>query len=218
MAGRGPAPKDASVRARTNKKSTNATLTRTRLRSVDDLTDLTVAQLRTTIEELNADRPADQQIETRGRKAQLAERIIAAESPIPTMPAHPPRWDEDAAMALDTDWHEQTVAWWNDNWTSPMVSAWDPSDFHNVCVVALAYDDIWTSTSPRERKDAMAEFRQQCVRLGLDPISRARLQWTVETADEAVSKGDRRRQASQSTTSAPRPSGVDPRHHLTSVK
>lgn len=218
MAGRGPNPKDPSVRARRNTKSTKTALTRRELRSVEELTDLTVAQLRGMLEELNADRPADQQIDTRGKKAQLAERIIAAESPIPAMPTHPPMWDEETGVELPTDWHEQTVAWWHDVWTSPMVSAWDDSDVHNVFVVALLYDDIWTARTPRERKDALAEFRQQRTDLGLAPLARSRLQWTIETADDAKAKGDRRRQSTGQAPAAPRPTGTDPRHTLTSVK
>lgn len=216
MAGRGPAPKDASTRARRNTKSTKTELARRELRSVEELTDLTVAELRSTIEALNADRPADQQLDTRGRKAQLAERIIAAESDIPRMPKHPDQWDAVAETMMPVEWHEQTLAWWNDVWTSPMVSAWDDSDVHNVMVVALLYDDIWSATTPRERKDALAEYRQQRADLGLAPLARSRLQWTIETADAAKASGDRRRQAGQ--PAAPRPAGADPRHHLTSVQ
>jgi hypothetical protein len=215
MAGRGPAPKDASTRARRNTKSTKTELARRELRSVEDLTDLTVAELRATIDALNLERPVDQQIDTRGRKAELAARIIAAESPIPPMPEHPPIVLEDIGT-VDVEWHEQTIAWWNDVWTSPMVSAWDASDVHNVMVVALLYDDIWSASTPKERKEALAEFRQQRADLGLAPLARSRLQWTIETADAAKASGDRRRQASQ--PAAPRPAGADPRHHLTSVQ
>lgn len=220
MAGRGPDPKDPSTRQRRNAKSTKTALTRRTLRSVEELTDLTVAQLRDRIAELNADRPADQQIDTRGKKAVLAERIIAAESDVPAMPKHPDQWDPASEMVLPVQWHEQTVAWWNDVWTSPMVSAWDESDCHNVYAIALLYDDIWTATTARERKDALAEFRQQRAGLGLDPVARARLQWTIEGADEAKAKGDRRRQASgqAGAPAGPRSTGTDPRHGLTSVK
>ena len=214
----GPAPKDPSTRARRNTKSTKTELTRRELRSVDDLTDLTVAELRTMIAELNLDRPGDQQLEVKGRKAALAARVIAAESPVPTMPKHPTQWDDEAAMRMPVEWDQQTAAWWNDVWTSPMVSAWDDSDVHNVYVIALLYDDIWAAGTPRERKDALAEFRQQCARVGLDPVSRARLQWTIEGADEAKARGDRRRQSTGQPGSARRLAGTDPRHGLTSVK
>lgn len=216
MAGRGPAPKDPSTRARRNAKSTKTALVARALRSVEDLTDLTVAELRERIAELNLERPADQQVDDRGRKAQLAERIIAAESAVPAMPEHPSQWDDEAGMRMPVSWHEQTVSWWNDVWTSPMVSAWDDSDVHNVYIIALLYDDIWAAGTPRERKDALAEFRQQCARLGLDPVSRARLQWTIEGADEAKAKGDRRRQSSSQPGGAPAPraAGTDPRFSL----
>lgn len=218
MAGRGPAPKDPSTRARRNTKSTKTELARRELRSVSDLTDLSVAELRAIIAELNLDRPADQQVDDRGRKAALAARIIAAESDIPVMPKHPDRWDDEIGTRVPTDWHDQTVAWWNDVWTSPMVSAWDESDVHNVFVIALLYDDIWAAGTPRERKDALAEYRQQRADLGLSPLSRSRLQWTIASADEATARGDRRRQSTGQGTSAPKPTGTDPRHGLTSVK
>lgn len=221
MAGRGPAPKDPSTRQRRNAKSTKTSLERPSLRSVEDLADLTVAQLRGMIDDLNVERPADQQIDNRGKKAQLAERIIAAESPIPPMPDAPPlvEYDEDKVRHThDVDWHPQTVAWWNDVWTSPMVSAWDDSDVHNVTVVALLYNDIWTASTPKERKEALAEFRQQRADLGLAPLARSRLQWTIETADAAKASGDRRRQAANKGTPAPAPTGTDPRHTLTAVK
>lgn len=219
MAGRGPAPKDPSTRQRRNTKSTKTSLSRVELRSVEELTDLTVAQLRERIAELNQSRPADQQLEVKGTKAVLAARIIAAESPIPAMPRHPDRWDTEAEMLMPTEWHEQTLAWWNDVWTSPMVGAWDDSDVHNVYVIALLYDDIWAASTPRERKDALAEYRQQRADLGLSPLSRSRLQWTIEGADEAKARGDKRRQSTGQPGGQPRqPSGVDPRHGLTSVK
>lgn len=217
MAGKGPDPKDPSVRQRRNAKSTKTTLEKRPLRSVEELTDHTVAELRDRIAELNADRPADQQIDTRGRKAQLAERIIAAESDVPPMPQHPDQWDPQAECMMPVQWHVQTEAWWNDVWTSPMVSAWDESDRHNVYAIALLYNDIWSATTARERKDALAEFRQQRAGLGLDPVARARLQWTIETADAAKASGDRRRQSSGQRT-AQKPTGTDPRDVLTLLK
>ncbi len=206
--------KDPSTRARRNKASTKATLTRRALRSVEDFADLTVLELRERIAEINSERPADQQLTTKGRKAQLIERIIAGESSIPPMPEHPPVWIND--LAIPVEWHAQTVSWWNDVWTSPMESAWDESDVHNVIIMALLYDDLWTATAPRERKDAAAELRQQRADLGLAPLPRRRLEWTIEGAEDAKAKGARRRGQSEAPTTS-RPTGTDPRHGLTSV-
>lgn len=212
----GPEPKDPSVRQRRNQKSTKATLPRRTLRSVDEFADLTVPELRARIAELNETRPIDQRIDGKGRKAQLIERIIAGESNVPPMPEHPGNVDADGQRQGKGVWHPQTIAWWNDVWTSPMESAWDESDVHNVVIMALLYDDLWTAGSARERKDAAAELRQQRADLGLAPLPRRRLEWTIASADEATSKNDKRRGKVEGTT-APKATGTDPRHGLTSV-
>lgn len=211
----GPAPKDPSTRQRRNQKSTKATLPRRTLRSVEEFTDLTVPDLRERIVELNQTRPLDQQIVAKGRKAQLIERIIAGESTVPPMPDHPGYIDGDGHR-IPVDWHAQTRSWWNDVWTSPMESAWDESDVHNVIIMALLYDDLWTAGSPRERKEAAAELRQQRADLGLAPLPRRRLEWTIEGAEDAKAKGARRRGQSEAPSTS-RPTGTDPRHGLTSV-
>lgn len=219
--------KDVSARARRNKAPSRATLTRPALRSVEDFSDLTVAQLRARIDQVNQTRPADHQLQKRGTKAELIERLVAAESPVPPLPAHPPRVTEDGG-AIPVDWHSQTVAWWNDVWTSPMAAEWDDSDVHNVVVVALLYDDIWTASTAKGRKDALAEYRLQRADLGLSPYSRRRLEWTIETAAEAKDRGTRRRSGQGGAAGAAsgsgqgggqRPGGrVDPRAVLTAVK
>lgn len=221
--------KDVSARARRNQAPTKATLQRPTLRSVEDFTDLTVAQLRARITEVNTGRPADQQIQKRGSKAELVERLVAAESPVPPLPAHPPRYTDEGGK-IPIEWDAQTVAWWNDVWTSPMAAEWDPSDVHNVLVVALLYDDIWSASTPKGRKDALAEYRLQRADLGLSPYSRRRLEWTIETAAEAVDRGTRRRSGGdQSTGGSPAQQAAaagrreggkrpDPRAVLTAVK
>lgn len=211
--------KDPSVRARRNKSATRATLKRTPLRPVEDLSDLTVVELRQAIDELNLSRPPDQKVATSGAKAALIERLAAANSPVPAMPPHPPRFTDDGER-VEVNWDAQTVAWWNDVWTSPMANEWDESDEHNVMVVALLYDDIWTAATPKARKDALAEYRLQRADLGLSPYSRRRLEWTIEVADAAKDQGKKRR-ASTGTPPAPAepgsPEAVDPRSVLSLV-
>lgn len=184
--------KDPSTRARRNKSPSRATLQRPKLASVEEYADLSMAQLRAAIDLLNEDRPADNQISKAGRKTELAERVAAASSPVPALPKHPPRRTEEGDE-FPVEWDAQTVAWWNDVWTSPMAAEWDDSDIHNVMVVALLYDDIWAATSPKARKEALAEYRLQRADLGLSPYSRRRLEWTIETANEAKERGTRRR-------------------------
>ncbi len=206
--------KDPSVRARRNKAAGQAKL------SVVELVDYsgwTLAELRAEVDERNADRPEGAWLPRTGGKAKLVEGLAADDLPtVPDMPDHPPRYDSDG-NPVELEWHAQTRAWWRDVWTSPMSSEWDRSDLHNVFVVALLYDDIWTASTPKERKDALAEYRLQRADLGLSPYSRRRLEWTIETADEAKAKGEQRR--SRSTPASPKKKDppADPRSILSAV-
>lgn len=191
--------KDASVRQRRNKSATRATLS---VVESHDYSDWTLAELRGEVDERNADRDDADRVPRTGGKAKLAAALTADDlPPIPELPDHPPRFD-DEGYSSPVFWHDQTVAWWRDVWSSPMSKEWDRSDLHNVVVVALLYDDIWSASTPKERKDALAEYRLQRADLGLSPYSRRRLEWTIETADEAKAKGDQRR-----SRSGPKPSG-----------
>lgn len=214
--------KDPSVRARRNKVPTRATLRRVGddASAAETFASMTVRDLRAAIDVANADRPADQQIPKRGTKADLVELLVAAARNIPHLPSHPPRFTEDGER-IPVDWHDQTVAWWNDVWTSPMANEWDASDIHNVFVIALLYDDIWSAGTARERKDALAEYRLQRADLGLSPYSRRRLEWTIETAAEATDRGrERRERKSNGAASQTRAAAqtVDPRSVLYSVQ
>ena len=110
-------------------------------------------------------------------------------------------------------WHEMTVQWWADIWASPMSPEWDESDVHNVYLLAMIYDDIWTAEGARERAQAASEYRQQRKDLGLTPFDRRRLEWTIEQADEARDKGDRRR-SSAPRQESPKGGKPDPRSTL----
>lgn len=216
--------KDPSVRARRNKAATRATLHRIEdeTTNAEAYAAMNVMQLREAIDVLNLSRPADAQLGKGGTKADLVEKLVAAERQVPEMPSHPPRFIDDGdgdEYAVPVDWHTQTVAWWNEVWTSPMAAEWDHSDVHNVMVVALIYDDIWTAPTAKLRRDAMAEYRLQRQDLGLSPYSRRRLEWTIETANEAKERGEKRR--TNGRKPAEKPQGapkVDPRAHLAAVQ
>src|SRR5699024_1917628 len=72
-------------------------------------------------------------------------------------------------------WHDMTVRWWADIWSSPMAPEYDDSDRHGLFQLAMLVDDFWTAEKPRERRDIAAEIRQQGQRFGLSPIDRRRL-------------------------------------------
>lgn len=214
--------KDSSTRARANKASTRATLRRAAAdeSAAEAYAQMTVAQLRAAVDVINETRPADQRLSKQGNKATLVEMLAAASRNIPDLPEHPPRVTEDGER-IEVRWHDQTRSWWNDVWTSPMAAEWDDSDVHNVLVVALLYDDIWSASTPKDRKDALSEYRLQRSDLGLSPYSRRRLEWTIETAEDAKDRGDRRRAATGGpaapTSSRQRDRAIDPRAVLSVV-
>lgn len=209
--------KDPSTRARRNKASTAATL---RLATeptsnAEAYSAQTIAQLREEIERRNRDgRPEEKFLSKRGTKAVLVAALVADDNPAPEIPDMPTRPGQV--------WHDQTVAWWNDVWASPMAKEWDRSDLHNVFVVALLYDDIWMAETAKQRKDALAEYRLQRADLGLSPYARRRLEWTIETAEDAKARGQKRRgNGTAPAAAAPTPAkGAidDPRRHLASVQ
>lgn len=214
--------KDPSVRARRNKSATRATLSRIAgdTTTAEAYAGMTVVQLRAAIDLRNQSRPADQQMSKRGTKATLVAALVAADSTVPPLPAHPPRWTSEGEQ-VPVEWHTQTEAWWNDVWTSPMAAEWDLSDVHNVLVVALLYNDIWSAPDAKSRKEALSEYRLQRADLGLSPYSRRRLEWTIETADEAKDRGKQRRERGRQPDAQPAAAPAaadDPRNILRSVK
>lgn len=193
--------KDASTRARRNKATTQATLTTKLVVALEDYSQQTVAALRAEIDRRNESRPEGQQLARTGTKPALVERLTNDDDPTPKLPDRP------------AGWSEQTRQWWADVWASPMSNEWHESDVHNLFVCAMLYDDMWMGETATARQKAAAEFRQQRAVLGLTPYDRRRLEWTIETADEAKTRGQQRRSAGQppAPPTGKQPPAVDPR-------
>lgn len=106
------------------------------------------------------------------------------------------------------DWLPMTLEWWKDLWASPMASEFHDSDRHGLFILAALVDAFWSEPS----KELAGEIRLQRQAFGLTPYDRRRLEWTIESADEAKDRG-RQRRARQS---APAPAN-DPRQALRAV-
>ncbi len=68
-------------------------------------------------------------------------------------------------------WHPQTLAWWDDLWSSPMAQRFLEVDVHALYIVAELMDLFWIGPSPR----LSAELRRWYVQFGLEVFSRRRL-------------------------------------------
>lgn len=94
------------------------------------------------------------------------------------------------------DWHQMTVAWWRDLWASPMAPEFDASDRHGLFRVAAIVNDFWTAPDARERAAAQLRLEKAEADYGTNPMARRRLQWEIERTEEALTKGDKRRERS----------------------
>lgn len=108
-------------------------------------------------------------------------------------------------------WHDMTLSWWADVWSSPMAPEYDDSDRHGLFILATLVDTYWKHPSP----GLAGEIRLQRQCFGLTPIDRRRLQWEIERVDEAEDKGRRRR--ASTTDDKPKRRRADPRAALRAV-
>ena len=87
-------------------------------------------------------------------------------------------------------WRTETIAWWEDIWKSPMAPEYITVDIHGLVLLADLIDRYWRKPTP-----ALAtEIRLQRQCFGLTPIDRRRLQWSVEKAEDAATRGQKRRE------------------------
>ncbi|MBF4578947.1 hypothetical protein ITJ48_05175 [Frigoribacterium sp. VKM Ac-2530] len=107
---------------------------------------------------------------------------------VPELPARPVVYGEEGEVVA-SDWHEATTQWWADLWASPMANEYHSSDRHALFLLAVLVDDFWRAPSTK----LAAEIRLQRVAFGLTPYDRRRLEWTIETTEEAKDRGTARR-------------------------
>lgn len=89
----------------------------------------------------------------------------------------------------DVEWHDMTLWWWEDIWSSPMAPEYDESDIHGLFMLAMLVNAFWSEPSTT----LMSEIRLQGQRFGLSPIDRRRLQWEIEQGEKAEESTRQRR-------------------------
>ena len=103
----------------------------------------------------------------------------------------------------EVPWHPNTEDWWQEIWSSPMASEYVEADISGMLRLAILVDEFWRKPS----SGLHAEIRIAQQEYGLTPLSRRRLEWTVESAEDAKARGRNR----ESRQTAPQPPGSDPR-------
>ena len=134
------------------------------------------------------------------RKASTRATLMEIDPEDVVVPELPKRYDKEGA---ELPWRLETQAWWEDIWSSPMSAEFHKSDTHGLYMLAALVDKFWSNPS----KDTAAEIRLQRQAFGLTPLDRRRLEWTIEQADEAQARGEKRRRAN--IQGAPQPAASD---------
>lgn len=98
------------------------------------------------------------------------------------------------ALPPTREWHPQTMEWWADLWAAPMSNEYHASDRHALYMLAALMDDFWTTDTAGRRKALSEEIRLSRQAFGLTPYDRRRLEWQIETVDEAQDRGRQRRE------------------------
>jgi hypothetical protein len=73
-------------------------------------------------------------------------------------------------------WMQQTLAYWDDIWASPMSTRYLRPDVYGLLILMELVDQFFRTGD----KELASEIRQQRVPYGLTPIDRNRLSWKVE--------------------------------------
>jgi hypothetical protein len=145
---------------------------------------------------------------TRAGRAKAATRstlrpLTAGEIDIPPLPDAP---DGEG-------WHPQVLEFWRTVWSSPMAAEYVEADLRGLYIIAMLEQTLWTAETLTQRMSAMAEIRLARKDYGLTPYDRRRLEWSIESAEDAKDRGQSRR----TRQATPRPVGDDARHALYSA-
>lgn len=114
---------------------------------------------------------------------------------LPTMPVRRREVKTDEGkQLLEVEWHGQAKLAWAEIWSSPMVAEYLDADLPLIHAYVGLVQDVWERMeSGRSFTEAAAELRQYAAIFGIGPDARRRLQWTIEEAEAAMARGDKRR-------------------------
>lgn len=107
----------------------------------------------------------------------------------------------------------QAQRWWKEAWRSPMAPRWINTDVEVLYLCALLHHQIAVfAAEGKSVASLMSEARQQESRLGLDVMSRRRLDWRIEGPRQPDA------QPAPEPEAEPAPESFDPRRVLRAVQ
>lgn len=109
------------------------------------------------------------------------------------------------------EWHPLTRRWWADLWASPMAPEYQSADLSGMFRVAMLQNDFWMAGTPKERAEIQVRLEKADADFGTNPLARRRLEWQIQSSEEAKSRGVKRKAAAAPAASVPSSASDDAR-------
>lgn len=90
------------------------------------------------------------------------------------------------------EWHPLTRRWWADLWASPMAPEYQSADLSGMFRVAMLQNDFWMAGTPKERAEIQIRLEKADADFGTNPLARRRLEWQIQSSEEAKARGNKR--------------------------
>jgi hypothetical protein len=102
---------------------------------------------------------------------------------------------------VEKDWHPEAMELWVEVWTSPMADEYQGGDYAAVRRLMLIEQALWEAAE-RGKTVGLATLTAEATRLskqlGLTPMARRSLQWTVAQTGESLARQAGMRQPAKS--------------------
>lgn len=108
------------------------------------------------------------------------------------------------------EWHPLTRRWWADLWASPMAPEYQSADLSGMFRVAMLQNDFWMAGTPKERAEIQVRLEKADADFGTNPLARRRLEWQIQSSEEAKARGSKRAKTTAENDASP-PSSSDAR-------
>ena len=142
--------------------------------------------------------PSVRQRTNRAAGAATLHVLQPGEIVIPDMPE---LYDDDGYII---GWTTHAIRYWRTIWSSPMAPEFHKSDIEGLYRLVALVDQFWRGTRSQTLN---AEIRLYEAQFGLNPLARRRLEWQIESTEEAQDKGEKRTAAKQQRESSEVPAG-----------
>lgn len=101
------------------------------------------------------------------------------------------------------EWHPLTERWWADLWASPMAPEYQSADLSGMFRVAMLQNDFWMAGTPKERAEIQVRLEKADADFGTNPLARRRLEWQIQSSEEAKARGSKRNPPAPASPDAP---------------